>query len=45
MLTTFVFVPMLPDFDFEYWYDRLLSHSVTHIIKTVECKSKFAADR
>ena len=34
MLTTCVVVPMLT------WYDKLLSHSVTHIIKTVEPKLK-----
>ena len=34
MLTTYVVLPMLT------WYDKLLSHSVTHIIKEVELKSK-----
>ena len=34
MLTTCVVVPMLT------WYDKLLSHSVTHIIKTVELESQ-----
>ena len=44
MLATCVFVPMLPASDFDYWYDRLLSHSVTHLIKTVEPKSKLTVE-
>ena len=32
MLTTCVVVPML------IWYDKILSHSVTHVPKTVEPK-------
>ena len=34
MLNTCVVVPMLT------WYDKLLSHSVIHIIKTVKPKSE-----